>query len=188
MEDYVSQGRINQLSSGHAAVRSSFGTGMASTVRIPSSQVVITLSHNHVSIFFLHNTTGHGRLILKSREPARSKDKLPRQDRAVLRDRLFALFREKPYWNISVLKAELNQPDVWLRDVLKDVAVQVKEGPYRDMWQLKEALRMLGPGAKPEDVKPDGTAKEEDEEEETEDELDAGEGDFDEDDFEEILG
>lgn len=32
MEDYATQGRINQLSSGHAAIRSSFGTGMASLV------------------------------------------------------------------------------------------------------------------------------------------------------------
>lgn len=100
----------------------------------------------------------------------------------MLRDRLFALFREKPYWNISVLKAELAQPDVWLREVLRDVAVQVKEGPYRDMWELKEALRMMGPGAKVEDVK-EGEEGEEDSEEEG----DGGDDDFDEDDFEEVL-
>lgn len=52
-----------------------------------------------------------------------------------------------------MLKQELSQPDVWLREVLRDVAVQVKEGPYRDMWELKEALRMLGPGGKVGDVK-----------------------------------
>lgn len=132
------------------------------------------------------------KLTLQSREPPKSKDKLPRQDRHLLRDRLFALFREKPYWNISVLKAELNQPDVWLREVLRDVAVQVKEGPYRDMWQLKEALRMLGPGVKAGDVK-DVTLKGEegadgdgDGDGDESDEF-GGDEEFDEDDFEEVM-
>lgn len=35
LEDYASQGRINQLSSGHAAIRSQFGSGMASSVSFP---------------------------------------------------------------------------------------------------------------------------------------------------------
>lgn len=147
------------------------------------------LAHCHISAYRYASKAKS-----QSREPARSKDKLPRLERPALRDALFDRFREKPYWNISVLKETLKQPDVWLREVLRDVAEQVKEGPYRDMWRLKEALRALGPGVKGEDVKSIKGEQEEDggegEEEETDDDMLGGEGDddFDEDDFEEIVG
>lgn len=61
-----------------------------------------------------------------------------RMDKGELTDRLFALFSDKPYWTMTGLKAHLQQPDTWLREVLSDVAVQNREGRYANMWQLKE--------------------------------------------------
>ncbi|WRT69936.1 uncharacterized protein IL334_006927 [Kwoniella shivajii] len=64
-----------------------------------------------------------------------------RLERHELTDRIFSLFKEKPYWGIPALKMTLKQPDSWLREVLKDVAEQIKEGRYVNMWQLKKSWR-----------------------------------------------
>ncbi|WVQ94984.1 hypothetical protein IAU59_002076 [Kwoniella sp. CBS 9459] len=64
-----------------------------------------------------------------------------RLERHELTDRIFGLFKEKPYWGIPALKSVLKQPDSWLREVLRDVAEQIKEGRYMNMWQLKKSWR-----------------------------------------------
>ncbi|WWC72301.1 uncharacterized protein I206_106263 [Kwoniella pini CBS 10737] len=119
-----------------------------------------------------------------------------RLERHELTDRIFQLFKEKPYWGIPALKMTLKQPDGWLREVLRDVAEQIKEGKYVNMWQLKKSWRSNNEQDKDKDdtkieidIKPD--LKENDqfendnnhEEEEAEDDDDEDE----EDDFEEVL-
>ncbi|KAK6909216.1 hypothetical protein I203_103233 [Kwoniella mangroviensis CBS 8507] len=121
-----------------------------------------------------------------------------RLERHELTDRIFALFKEKPYWGIPALKATLKQPDGWLREVLRDVAEQIREGKYVNMWQLKKTWRGGGDsqgkvedteGKGEEDVKP-GVIDNEDGDENM-NEVDEGEDDDDdeddEDDFEEVL-
>ncbi|WWD03842.1 hypothetical protein V865_001898 [Kwoniella europaea PYCC6329] len=121
-----------------------------------------------------------------------------RLERHELTDRIFALFKEKPYWGIPALKATLKQPDGWLREVLRDVAEQIREGKYVNMWQLKKSWRGGGDGQVKvegtegqgeEDVKPsvienedgDENMNQDDEGEDNDDDED------DEDDFEEVL-
>ena len=82
-------------------------------------------------------------------------ERFVRLDRHDLTDRLFSLFSEKPYWGIPALKSTLKQPDVWLREVLKDVAEPIKEGQYTNMWALKDAWR-VGVGVKGENGEGDG--------------------------------
>ncbi|WVQ66793.1 uncharacterized protein L199_004984 [Kwoniella botswanensis] len=121
-----------------------------------------------------------------------------RLERHELTDRIFALFKEKPYWGIPALKATLKQPDGWLREVLRDVAEQIREGKYVNMWQLKKSWRAGGDGQGKvegiegqgeEDVKP-GVIENEDGDENM-NEVDEGEDneddEDDEDDFEEVL-
>lgn len=74
------------------------------------------------------------------------------------------------------------QPDAWLREVLRDVAVRVTEGPYKDLWELRPDWRDAGvkgevkvDGGDPEDAGEDGKEEEDWDE------------DDDEDDFEEIV-
>lgn len=54
-----------------------------------------------------------------------------------MRNTLFNLFRQKPYWGIGALRTTTSQPDSWLREVLRDVAVRVTEGAYKDLLELK---------------------------------------------------
>jgi transcription initiation factor TFIIF subunit beta len=63
-------------------------------------------------------------------------------DEVQLTSRLFQCFNDKPYWGVPALKALLQQPDFWLREVLKKVADQIKEGPYANMWKLKDSWKL----------------------------------------------
>ncbi|KAL7423874.1 hypothetical protein Q5752_001459 [Cryptotrichosporon argae] len=68
-------------------------------------------------------------------------ERYARMDRSALLDRLFTLFADKPYWSITALRATVKQPDVYLRDVLADIAVMIKEGAYANMWELKDSWK-----------------------------------------------
>lgn len=119
---------------------------------------------------------------------ANSGERHARLERHELIDRIFTLFREKPYWGIPALKATLKQPDQWLREVLKDVAVQIREGQYVNMWELKKGWKDDGGAA----VKQDNEGGEGEEEGEGDRKPDIGDEDdddedFDEDDFEEVM-
>ncbi|KAK8853492.1 hypothetical protein IAR55_004199 [Kwoniella newhampshirensis] len=115
-------------------------------------------------------------------------ERFARLERHELIDRIFACFREKPYWGIPALKTTLKQPDSWLREVLRDVAVQIKEGQYMNMWELKRGWKEGGGGGVGEgereqdrelkDEKPDLEAMRDDGEDDDQD---------DEDDFEEVM-
>jgi transcription initiation factor TFIIF subunit beta len=95
-------------------------------------------------------------------------------DEVQLTSRLFECFNDKPYWGVPALKALLQQPDFWLREVLKKVADQIKEGPYANMWKLKDSWKL---------------DKEGDETEEKDEKPDLGwdDDDDDEEDFEEVM-
>ncbi|WVR09689.1 hypothetical protein IAU60_006764 [Kwoniella sp. DSM 27419] len=120
-----------------------------------------------------------------------------RLERHELTDRIFGLFREKPYWGIPALKATLKQPDSWLREVLRDVAEQIKEGRYINMWQLKRGWRAGegegegagedGYGAERGDRPEEGDVKPGIGGNQVGDAMDEDEDDEDEDDFEEVM-
>jgi transcription initiation factor TFIIF subunit beta len=54
-----------------------------------------------------------------------------------LLDRLFVCFRRYKYWSMKALKAELQQPEAYLRDVLDKIAVLAKTGTFATQWSLK---------------------------------------------------
>lgn len=99
------------------------------------------------------STLGQGMVLGQSRVVP--GERFARLERGELTDRLFACFNEKPYWSLSALKATLQQPEQWLREVLKDVATLNKEGPYANLYALNEHWK-TGKGEGGEgDTKPD---------------------------------
>ncbi len=54
----------------------------------------------------------------------------------------------------SPLQARINQPVAWLKEVLGQVAVQVRSGPHKDEWELKKEYRTT---ARPADVQAAGS-------------------------------
>lgn len=98
-------------------------------------------------------------------------ERFARLERHELIERLFALFKDKPYWSITALKATLQQPDTWLREVLKEVAVLIREGKYANMWELQENWKEAGGDTKPDVKDGDDDDESDDEEEDDEDDL-----------------
>ena len=113
-----------------------------------------------------------GALNAQGSQRPHTTEKFARLEKPLLLDKLFALFRDRPHWGLPALRITLEQPDAWLREVLPDVAEQVKEGPYMSMWRLKREWE--DPGVKGEEMI-DGEVEGDEEME-----------DFDEDDFEEV--
>ncbi|CAK9787439.1 Rap30/74 interaction domain-containing protein [Cutaneotrichosporon oleaginosum] len=133
---------------------------------------------NQLASGFANASSKLGKGMIVGSAKVASGERFARMERRDLQHRLFQLFNEKPYWSITALKATLQQPDTWLREVLKDVAVLIRDGQYANMWELNESWKDVGGG----DTKPsvDGAKEDEDSSEEEDDEED----EEDEDDFE----
>jgi len=54
-----------------------------------------------------------------------------------LLDRIFNCFRKYNYWSMKALRAELQQPEAYLRETLERVAVLAKSGRFATQWSLK---------------------------------------------------
>lgn len=63
-----------------------------------------------------------------------------RMSRDELEAELFKKFAEQPHWHFVQLQKELDQPVSYLKEVLNEVASQVKRGPNKDLWELKKHL------------------------------------------------
>ncbi|WWD19926.1 hypothetical protein CI109_104398 [Kwoniella shandongensis] len=142
---------------------------------------------NQLASGYRNATSTFGSKMIVSDKP-NPGERFARLERHELIDRIFACFREKPYWGIPALKTTLKQPDSWLREVLRDVAVQIKEGQYMNMWELKRGWKEGGGGGGEQaegggegegDQKPDLEALRDQNDDEDEDD--------DEDDFEEVM-
>jgi transcription initiation factor TFIIF subunit beta len=66
---------------------------------------------------------------------------MARMPRNQLLDELFALFRQQPRWSIRPLREKTQQPEVYLKEVLSEVAILHKSGEYNGLWELQEAYR-----------------------------------------------
>ena len=64
-----------------------------------------------------------------------------RMERQELQTRLFKLFEEKRLWYLTELTKATNQPNAWLKEVLQEVANQVKRGPDAGKWEIKDEYR-----------------------------------------------
>ncbi|KAF8059210.1 tfg2 [Scenedesmus sp. PABB004] len=69
-----------------------------------------------------------------------------RMGRDELEAELFKKFGEQPHWHFVQLQKEVDQPVAYLKEVLNDLAVQVKRGPHKDLWELKKHLQTGGRG------------------------------------------
>lgn len=61
--------------------------------------------------------------------------------RNALLDELFRLFTEGPRWSIKYLREKTQQPEVYLKEVLSEVAFLHKSGEHNGLWELKEVFR-----------------------------------------------
>jgi transcription initiation factor TFIIF subunit beta len=73
---------------------------------------------------------------------ARAQDnKTARMPRNELLDLIYECFRRHKYWPFKSLKAELKQPEVYLKQTLEEVAHLVKSGDFAMTWELKPEAR-----------------------------------------------
>nr|KAJ3417742.1 hypothetical protein HK105_000856 [Polyrhizophydium stewartii] len=86
---------------------------------------------------------------LKKKRTERTLDRRERMSRKDLHDILFPLFNEFQYWNLKGLVERTNQPQAWLKEVLAEVCILNRRGPYTGMYQLKPEFTAGGSGGAP---------------------------------------
>lgn len=69
---------------------------------------------------------------------------MARIPRNQLLDLIFQSFREKPRWGIKALRERTQQPEVYLKEVLSEVAFLNKTGEFASLWELKETFKDEG--------------------------------------------
>lgn len=57
---------------------------------------------------------------------------------------LFRLFESAQYWKIKDLTEHVKQPQVYLKEVLSDIAQLIPRGPYVGLWTLKDEYKGKG--------------------------------------------
>lgn len=82
----------------------------------------------------------------KAKPVASAASRTARMPRNELLDLLFTHFEQAPYWAIKSLTEHVKQPQVYLKEVLADIAMLVPRGPYQGMWTLREEFK--GPNAR----------------------------------------
>ncbi|KAF8992297.1 transcription initiation factor IIF, beta subunit-domain-containing protein [Cyathus striatus] len=65
-------------------------------------------------------------------------ERMVRIPRDQLLDRLFPLFREKPYWDFKALREKTQQPEKYLKEVLGEIGFLHKGGEWRGAWELNK--------------------------------------------------
>jgi transcription initiation factor TFIIF subunit beta len=66
---------------------------------------------------------------------------MARIPRNQLLDLIFQLFRDTPRWGIKPLRERTQQPEVYLKEVLSEVAFLNKTGEYASLWELKDTFK-----------------------------------------------
>lgn len=69
-----------------------------------------------------------------------------RMEKPQLLDALISHFHSAPYWALKSLNQHVQQPQMWLRECLSEIATLVPKGPYANMWTLKPEFKGTGPG------------------------------------------
>lgn len=79
--------------------------------------------------------------IAKPAKVRAQENKTARMPQNELLDLIYACFRRHKYWPFKALKAELQQPEVYLKQTLEIVAHLVKSGDFAMTWELKPEAR-----------------------------------------------
>jgi transcription initiation factor TFIIF subunit beta len=87
------------------------------------------------------------RLPFQKTKPKHAKgqfERMARMPRNQLLDQLFSLFRDPPRWGIRTLRERTQQPEVYLKEVLSEVAFLHRSGEYNGLWELKDNFKGEG--------------------------------------------
>lgn len=71
-------------------------------------------------------------------------ERMARMPRNQLLDQIFILFRDPPRWGIKPLREKTQQPEVYLKEVLSEVAFLHRSGEYNGLWELKDNFKEEG--------------------------------------------
>lgn len=114
-----------------------------------AAQRLYQQQHNRASLYVKYTQADKEELEARSARDLVNKAgtaKRARMERPELEQLLFRLFERQPQWALPALQKETDQPIGWLREVLGEVAVQVKKGPQRDWWELQRQFKVAGGG------------------------------------------
>lgn len=86
--------------------------------------------------------------MVKQKDTGANRSKATAQDTKTARipqnellDRIFACFRRFNYWSMKALRAELQQPEAYIRETLDKVAEMPKSGRFSMRWTLKPEFK-----------------------------------------------
>ncbi|WEW59321.1 transcription initiation factor IIF, beta subunit [Emydomyces testavorans] len=79
--------------------------------------------------------------VTKPSKPRAQETKTARMPQNELLDLIYACFRRYRYWPFKSLRAELKQPEAYLKQTLEMVAHLVKSGDFAMTWELKPEAR-----------------------------------------------
>jgi len=97
------------------------------------------------------NTGGFSDLVKPKPKAAKGQfERMARMPRNQLLDILFSLFREKEHWSIKPLREKTQQPEVYLKEVLTEIAFLHRSGEHNGTWELMANFK--GDGIKGENV------------------------------------
>ncbi|KAI0289747.1 transcription initiation factor IIF, beta subunit-domain-containing protein [Russula brevipes] len=68
-------------------------------------------------------------------------ERMARMPRNQLLDALFALFREREQWPIKLLREKTQQPEVYLKEVLSEIATLHRSGEFNGTWELMPSFK-----------------------------------------------
>jgi len=71
-------------------------------------------------------------------------ERMARLPRNQLLDLLFQLFREQSRWSFKPLRERTQQPEVYLKEVLNEIATLHRSGEHNGMWELSEIFARDG--------------------------------------------
>ncbi|KAL0092662.1 transcription initiation factor IIF, beta subunit-domain-containing protein [Phycomyces blakesleeanus] len=105
-----------------------------------------------------------------AKKPRTDKEKATRMPRNELMDLLFAAFDRYPYWSFKGIVEHTKQPAQYLKEILSEICILNKRGPYAGNYQLKPEYKQRSAAERPngdkEDSKDISSSEEDDEEEE----------------------
>ncbi|KAH8991255.1 transcription initiation factor IIF, beta subunit-domain-containing protein [Lactarius akahatsu] len=68
-------------------------------------------------------------------------ERMARMPRNQLLDSLFSLFREREQWPIKLLREKTQQPEVYLKEVLSEIATLHRSGEFNGTWELMPSFK-----------------------------------------------
>ena len=68
-------------------------------------------------------------------------ERMARMPRNQLLGALFALFREREQWSIKLLREKTQQPEVYLKEVLSEIATLHRSGEFNGTWELMPSFK-----------------------------------------------